>query len=110
MVDGKSSRPQRSSGGHLLFRGGLVSWALGVAIVRTDGVRASRLRVFWRSIVAWSPVLLAPVLIVMLRPLVGMFWAGALLGALIIGLAVLSVTLRQRSLPDRLAGTWPVPR
>jgi len=94
----------------LLFRGGLVLWALGVAIVRTDGVRASRLRVFWRSLVAWSPIVLAPVLMGMLTVLVGALWAGVLLGLLIIGLAVLSLALRQRSLQDRLAGTWLVPR
>jgi hypothetical protein len=94
----------------LLFRGGLVLWVLGVAIVRTDGVRASRLRIFWRSMVAWSPILVAPVLTVMLTPRVGMFWAGALVVALVCGLAVVSLALRQRSLPDRLAGTWLVPR
>ncbi len=94
----------------LLFRGGLVLWALGVVIVRTDGIRASRLRVFWRSLVAWSPILLAPVLMGMLTVLVGAFWAAVLLGLLIVGLAVLSLALRQRSLQDRLAGTWLVPR
>ena len=94
----------------LLFRGGLVLWALGVAIVRTDGVRASRLRVFWRGLVAWSPIVLAPVLMGMLTVLVGALWAAVLLGLLIIGLAVLSLALRQRSLQDRLARTWLVPR
>jgi hypothetical protein len=44
----------------LLFRGGLLLRMLGLAVVRKDGARASRLRVFWRSLVAWSP-LLAPV-------------------------------------------------
>jgi len=94
----------------LLFRGGLVLWALGVAIVRTDGVRASRLRVFWRSLVAWSPIVLAPVLAGMLTELVGALWAVLWIGLLMIGLAVWSLALRQRSLPDRLAGTWLVPR
>lgn len=94
----------------LLFRGGLVLWVLGVAIVRADGSRASRLRIFWRSIVAWSPMLLAPVLVVMLKPLIGVFWAATLVGALIIGLAVLSLTFRQRSLQDRIVRTWLVPR
>jgi hypothetical protein len=94
----------------LLFRGGLVLWALGVIIVRPDGARASRLRMFWRSLVAWSPILIGPVLVFSLKPLVGMVWAGALVGALVLGLAALSLALRQRSLQDRLAGTWLVPR
>jgi hypothetical protein len=94
----------------LLFRGGLVLWALGVAIVRPNGARASRLRIFWRSLVAWSPVLLAPVFIGMLRGVVGTFW-GALLPALLtISLTVWSLAQRQRSLQDHLAGTCLVPR
>ena len=94
----------------LLFRGGLVLWALGVAIVRADGVRASRLRVFWRSLVAWSPVALAPVLTAVLAPVVGVFGSAALVTALVLSLAVLSLVHRERSLQDRLAGTWLVPR
>ena len=94
----------------LLFRGGLVLWALGVAIVRADGARATRLRVFWRSIVAWSPVALAPVLMGMLAPVVGVFLSAALVTALVLSLAVLSLVHRERSLQDRLAGTWLVPR
>ena len=53
----------------LLFRGGLVMRICGVAVVRKDGRTASRGRVFWRSVVAWSPVLLAPVLLALLVPL-----------------------------------------
>ena len=94
----------------LLFRGGLVLWALGVAIVRADGVRASRLRVFWRALVAWSPVALAPVLTAVLAPVVGVFGSAALVTALVLSLAVLSLVHRERSLQDRLAGTWLVPR
>lgn len=94
----------------LLFRGGLVLWALGVAIVRTDGVRASRLRVLWRSLVAWSPIVLAPVLMAVLTARIGALWAAVLPGLLIAGLAGLSIALRQRSLQDRVAGTWLVPR
>ncbi|MCU0788048.1 MAG: protein kinase, partial [Verrucomicrobia bacterium] len=46
----------------LLFRGGLVLLATGVTYVRKDGRRASRLRLFWRSLVCWSPVVGALVL------------------------------------------------
>ena len=43
----------------LLFRGGLVLLIAGVTFVRNDGQRASRLRLLWRAIVAWSPTFLA---------------------------------------------------
>jgi eukaryotic-like serine/threonine-protein kinase len=93
----------------LLFRGGVVLLIAGVTYVRKDGLRASRLRLLWRSLVAWSPAV----------PMFGLAIAGltkhwvwqpwlalALLGLL----AAVSVGLRERGLQDRLAGTWPVPR
>ena len=39
----------------VLFRGGLVLLMAGITFVRRDGRRASRLRVFWRALVAWMP-------------------------------------------------------
>jgi len=100
----------------LLFRGGLMLRMTGVAFVRRDGKRASRLRVLWRALVAWSPLLLAPIGLILFRgapsptvfsgmPLV-LYSCCGLYG----GLAILSVALPERGLPDRLAGTWPVPR
>ncbi len=94
----------------LAFRGGLVLRALGVAIVRKDGAPASRLRVFWRGLVAWSPVLLGPLLFAMLKGPLAPSWAAVLPGLLAIGLTVLSLAHRQRNLQDRIAGTWLVPR
>jgi hypothetical protein len=93
----------------LLFRGGLVLLIANVAFVRRDGMRASRLRVFWRALVAWSPVVLALILYMacMQRHAVS---GQVLAGLAVCGLAVLSVVLPGRGLPDRLAGTWPVPR
>ncbi|MGO9109710.1 MAG: protein kinase domain-containing protein, partial [Thermoguttaceae bacterium] len=98
----------------LLFRGGLVLRIAGITFVRRNGRQASRLRVFWRALVAWSPLCLG---------FIGcMFMLGkpdiaALNGlpfvlnlGLFCGLAVLSVVLPERGLPDRLAGTWPAPR
>ncbi len=93
----------------LLFRGGLVLLALGVTYVRRDGQKASRGRVLWRSIVAWSPIVGAVML------------GGVAMGVKSAPLALLSVVLMagltawslwapERGLPDRLAGTWPVPR
>lgn len=94
----------------LVFRGGLVLLIAGVTFVRRDGLRASRLRVFWRALVAWSPVGLGVVLAIVLAPWLGQF-AGVLAALLLIGgLAILSVAWPKRGLPDVLAGTWPVPR
>lgn len=93
----------------LLFRGGVVLLVAGVTFVRKDGQRASRLRLFWRAIVAWSPVLLAFVLSI-LAISKQLNWGPWLALALPILLAVLSIALPKRGLQDRLAGTWPVPR
>jgi hypothetical protein len=38
------------------------------------------------------------------------FGLAASLVVLCVGLPILSIALPQRSLQDRLAGTWPVPR
>ena len=53
----------------VLFRGGLVMLVGNVAVVRKDGLRASRVRILWRSLVAWSPLFLAPILLAMILPL-----------------------------------------
>lgn len=53
----------------LAFRGGLMMLICGVAVARKDGQTASRGRIFWRSMVAWAPVWLTPVLIALLIPL-----------------------------------------
>jgi uncharacterized RDD family membrane protein YckC len=93
----------------LLFRGGLVLLIAGVTFVRQDGQRASRLRLLWRMLVAWSPLVLAfclSILAVTRHLTWGPWLALALLGLL----AILSLVLPQRGLQDRLAGTWPVAR
>lgn len=94
----------------LLFRGGLVLLIARVTFVRKDGVRASRLRLFWRALVAWSPLLLGLFLGGILKVWVGMFAATLVASLFICGLAIFSLALPDRGLPDRLAGTWPVPR
>jgi uncharacterized RDD family membrane protein YckC len=93
----------------LLFRGGLVLRIAGVTFVRRDGKPASRLRVFWRSLVAWYPLCLVLIGSVFVSGMPDTV-ATALILALLCGLAILSVALPQRGLPDRLAGTWPVSR
>jgi hypothetical protein len=94
----------------LLFRGGLVLLLARVTFVRKDGLRASRLRVFWRALVAWSPLLLALVLAGELKLWFSLFAASLIASLFIGGLAILSLALPDRGLPDRLAGIWPVPR
>jgi len=87
----------------------LVLLATGVTYVRRDGHRASRGRILWRSVVAWSPVagavILGAVAIGMKSTLLALLSV-----ALVIGVTAWSVLLPERGLQDRLAGTWPVPR
>ncbi len=94
----------------LLFRGGLVLRALRLAVVRRDGAQASRLRVLWRCMVAWAPLLLAPLPMLLLRPALGVVWAVVLPVLLLGGLVTWSILLPDRSLQDRIAGTCLVPR
>jgi hypothetical protein len=94
----------------LLFRGGLVLLVAGVTFVRRDGLRASRLRLLWRGLLTWSPLVLGAVLFGLLHSRAGMLGASLVAWLLVGGLAVLSLVLPCRGLQDRLAGTWPVPR
>jgi hypothetical protein len=102
----------------LLFRGGLVLRLLGVAVVVRDGSRASRPRVFWRSLVAWSPLALLPLLVGLalwgFMPSGREYTASGLTPfltlAIYIPLVIWSTLMPKRGLQDRLAGTWLVPR
>ncbi|WP_395743068.1 protein kinase domain-containing protein [Prosthecobacter sp.] len=101
-----------------VFRGGLLMHILGIAVVTNQGADASRLRMLWRSFIAWAPVLLTPVIFIYLAPLLqspgGHDMAQSLsLSALLVlsvafGVAVIAT--RGRGLHDRLARTWLVPR
>lgn len=93
----------------LLFRSGVVLLIAGVTYVRKDGLRASRLRLFWRSLVTWSPVV--PMFMVSIFAMAKHWtWQPWLALALLGLLVAASLALPVRGLPDRLAGTWPVPR
>jgi hypothetical protein len=93
----------------LLFRSGVVLLIAGVTYVRKDGMRASRLRLFWRSLVTWSPVV--PMFMVSIVAMAKHWtWQPWLALALLGLLAAVSLALPVRGLQDRLAGTWPVPR
>ena len=75
-----------------------------------DGAKASRIRLLWRALVCWVPIsALAVFAIAVAEKRIAPGWpiAGAVV---LVGLAVWSLLLPVRSLPDRLAGTWPVPR
>jgi hypothetical protein len=105
----------------LAFRGGLSLLATDVTFVRSNGMPASRLRLLWRTFIAWIPVLLAFVLSIALMAVIAegdriphhaalAFGLLASLVVLCVGLPLLSIALPQRGLQDRIAGTWPVPR
>ncbi len=99
----------------LLFRDGLVLRTLRVMVVRWDGRRASRIRLVWRSLLAWSPLFLAAIASAVLSrqkaPKPWEFSIGLLLGMFIAGLLVIWLALLpKRGLHDRLAGTCLVPR
>jgi eukaryotic-like serine/threonine-protein kinase len=86
---------------------------LGFDIVTADGRPASRLRVVWRAVVAWSPL----VAVALVTNLTSWVQSPVQL-ALIFGLAQLmllagagyAIWRPARGLQDRLAGTWLVPR
>jgi hypothetical protein len=102
----------------LIARRGMLLWVLGLKVVRADGPPATRLRVFWRSLIVWSPLAVWMVLWSLLFwPAIQSFSGGALLaaaGILIwstyLGLAIWSALLPGRGIADRLAGTWLVPQ
>lgn len=94
----------------LLFRGGLLLRIVGLVVLRKNGERASRLRVFWRGLIAWSPAMILPFLSVALVPLFGSAGTAVIVVLLAGGLAAWSLALPERSLQDRLAGTWLVMR
>ncbi len=98
----------------MLFRGGLALRAAGIALVRRDGRPASRLRVFWRALVAWVPFWVALVLMLLVSSFGHPQTADSLSLGMCCGsscvLIILSLAFPQRGLPDRFAGIRPVPR
>jgi uncharacterized RDD family membrane protein YckC len=83
---------------------------LGIAIVREDGSDATRLRALWRAFVAWSPVILGLVGGALLAPVAGIGLTVGIFCTIAVNLTIWSLILPGRSLQDRLAGTWLVPR
>ncbi|MEM7014953.1 MAG: hypothetical protein AAF585_26130 [Verrucomicrobiota bacterium] len=95
----------------LAFRGGLIMLIAGVAVARfKDGVRASRLRVFLRSMIAWTPMMAGVVAAAACQPLLGQVWTTALCVFLMLGIPALSLLIPGRGIQDRIAGTVLIPR
>jgi tRNA A-37 threonylcarbamoyl transferase component Bud32 len=94
----------------LAFRGGLLMRLLGIAVVTCDGADVSRFRMLWRTFVAWSPLLLGGVLLFCLTPLLGSLASTWIVISIVLAVAIWSLALPDRSLQDRIAATWLVPR
>ncbi len=92
------------------FGGGLLLRMFGVAIVRHDGRPATEAQTTMRSLLAWLPCFLSPLPVPVLMVWLNFPDACFIVLFVITGLAVMSALLPERGLPDRLAGTWLVPR
>lgn len=68
----------------------------------------------WRALIAWSPAIVALLLLTMTDPVRSQGWRGpwpvSLVLAAFAAAAVWAATHPSRGLQDRLAGTWIVPR
>jgi uncharacterized RDD family membrane protein YckC len=59
----------------LAFRGGLLWWLFGITAVTKNGRLAGRWRLCWRNLMAWSPLIVLPIVLAMVAPLYGEFAA-----------------------------------
>jgi uncharacterized RDD family membrane protein YckC len=94
----------------LLFRRGLVMMSFGATVATKEGKPAGRLRVLWRCLLAWSPFTLGAVLAFPLFSLLGPIPTTVIVIGTILVLTIYSNTRRDRTLHDRLAGTWLIPK
>jgi eukaryotic-like serine/threonine-protein kinase len=100
--------------GAFVWRGGLTLRLFGAAVVNRHGEPVSRLRALWRAVVTWSIAVALPLFFKTSGEVTGAS-AGtlilqSLLMALFIAGAVWTALNPSRSIQDRLAGTWVVPR
>ena len=100
-----------------LTHGGLLLGLTGLALVCSDGRPAGRWRCGWRALLVWAPVIALLAAAVRADDLYNgwpwatiawTFWGLALLTVL--SYPVLALVSPSRTLHDRLAGTWLVPR
>ena len=100
-----------------LARGGLTLRAFGAAVVNRRGEPASRFRTLWRATVTWAPAGILSLVFLVFKS----GWATAnpdprVLILPSLGMALLAAGAAwtafhpSRSIQDRLAGTWIVPR
>jgi hypothetical protein len=100
--------------GAVITGSGFTFRPFGAALVNQRGERASRMRALWRATVTWTPIVLVLV-VVKISPKPPAYRTGLLLleTALMVGAiaaAAWAIAHPSRSLQDRLAGTWIVPR
>jgi hypothetical protein len=96
--------------------GGLITRALGQAVVRRDGREIGRARSAIRFLIAWSPALVCIACVGV--PMVGTprvspnvaFVVGSLACLVMAAGAVWTIANPARGPHDRIAGTWVVPR
>ena len=95
-----------------------------MAVVTSNGERASRFRLLLRSLIVWSPLVGVPIILALLAPLLpdlGQFdlktsQLDVLTPYFLIGggihlvLVVASLLIPRRGLPDRITRTYLVPR
>jgi hypothetical protein len=109
-----------------ITRGGLTFRVMGISLVRSDGRKASRTRCAWRALLVWIPVFALLSVAVCLDqtyweawwyripPPHWMLWISWILwwlGLVLLPLyCALALWFPTRSLHDRLAGTYLVPR
>lgn len=99
----------------VIFRGGLSYHFVGAALLRKNGRPALRVQCGWRALVTWLPiVVLLALSVVADARLPEASWLASLLWWLALALLplylVLGLRWPGRSLHDRLAGTYLVPR
>jgi eukaryotic-like serine/threonine-protein kinase len=105
----------------LLFRGGILMRALGIAVVTRTGEELSPLRAAGRGLIAWLPLIALVALLFRINPQrygLSDSWqqfpltivAVAALGMIALGGVLWAVLRPERGLQDRIAGTWLVPR
>jgi hypothetical protein len=94
-----------------LFRGGLTFRLMGIALVRSDGSRASRRRCAWRTFLLWAPfVSLYGLVLWLFGKEWGMLFGLLALLCLLCLYLVLGLVFPRRPPQDFLAGTYLVPR
>ena len=100
--------------GAFVWRGGLTLRMFGAAVVNRQGERVSRLRALWRAMVTWSIAAALPVFFKTNGDVTNAAGATLILQSLVMALfvagAVWTALNPSRSIQDRLAGTWIVPR